>query len=383
MTAIGYTFERRISLFRGWDRFDYLLTACAMALVGLGLMLIYSASNGLYEGPVTSFENPVMKQAVFACVGIGVMLIVSQIDYHYLIHYAWVFYGIGILALLAILVLGDSTYGSARWFNVGPIQIQPSEFAKIAVILVLAKYFSEHGGDAKDVRALLFSLAVVVPVAFLVFIEPDLGTAVIFLAIWLGIVIVAGVGRRNLVLLGACGLVLVPFVWTFAVADYQVSRVAILVDAEDEALGEGFNVIQSKIAIGAGQLFGKGFTEGEQTQGRFLQGPNSDYIFSVLAEEFGFVGAMGLFLLFSLLLMRGIRAAQIAGDSAGQLVAVGIVVLILLQAFINIAVNVNIFPVTGLPLPFVSQGGSSLVSLFGSLGLLQSIVIRHRAYRQA
>ncbi len=382
MTAASYSLERRAILFRGWDRFDYVMAGSAIALVGMGLALIYSGSIGVYEGPLTSFSNPVMRQAVFAVIGIGVMLIVSQIDYHYLTHYAWVFYVLGIISLVAILALGDTAFGSTRWFNVGPLQIQPSEFAKLAVILVLAKYFSEHGGDARDLRALLFSLAVVLPVAFLVFIEPDLGTSIIFLGIWLGIVVVAGVGRRNLLALGACFLAVLPFVWTFAVADYQVSRVAVLVDPYDDPLGEGYNVIQARIATGSGQFWGKGFTQGEQTQGRFLQVPTRDFIFTVLAEEFGFVGAMALFAVFGLLLMRGVRAAQIAGDAAGQLIAVGIVVLILLQAFINIAVNVNLFPVTGLPLPFLSQGGSSLVTLFASLGILQSIIIRHRAYRQ-
>jgi rod shape determining protein RodA len=158
----------------------------------------------------------------------------------------------------------------------------------------------------------------------------------------------------------------------------------VLIDSTSEgrALDEGYNVNQSKIAVGSGGLIGPGLGEGKQTQLGYLRVPTKDFIFSVLGEELGFVGCMGLFALFILLLMRGIRAAQIAGDTAGQLMAVGIVVLILMQAFINIAVNLSLFPVTGIPLPFVSQGGSSLVSLFFSLGLLQSIIMRHRAYRQ-
>jgi rod shape determining protein RodA len=184
--------------------------------------------------------------------------------------------------------------------------------------------------------------------------------------------------------MGAIGLALFPFVWTFAIADYQIERVSVLIDSTSEgrALDEGYNVNQSKIAVGSGGLIGPGLGEGKQTQLGYLRVPTKDFIFSVLGEELGFVGCMGLFALFILLLMRGIRAAQIAGDTAGQLMAVGIVILILMQSFINIAVNLSIFPVTGIPLPFVSQGGSSLVSLFFSLGLLQSIIMRHRAYRQ-
>jgi len=152
---------------------------------------------------------------------------------------------------------------------------------------------------------------------------------------------------------------------------------------ERDPLDAGYNVIQSQIALGSGKVLGKGFTNGDQTQLEYLKVATKDFIFSLMGEEFGFVGAMVMFALFILLLMRGIRAAQLAGDTAGQLVAVGIVMLILMQAFINIAVNVSLFPVTGIPLPFVSQGGSSLVSLFVSLGILQSIVMRHRAYRQS
>ena len=373
---------RRTSVFRGWDRFDYLIVLSAVLLVLYGLILIYSGSARTYDGPIASFSNPVAKQALFALTGIAAMLLISKLDYHYLTHYSWVLYGISILSLVAILVVGQSSYGSTRWFDLGPIQLQPSEFAKLATILLLARFFSEHGGDAKDLKTLVISLAIVAPCTILVFIQPDLGTSIVFAAIWLGVVVVAGVSRSHLLVLGAIFVAVLPFAWTFFVADYQVERISVLVDPEQDPLGAGYNVRQSEIAVGSGQLFGKGLTNGEQTQLRFLKVPTKDFIFSVLGEELGFTGALALFALFILLLMRGIRAAQIAGDTAGQLVAVGIVVLILMQTFINVAVNVSLFPVTGIPLPFVSQGGSSLVSVFVSLGILQSIIMRHRAYRQ-
>jgi rod shape determining protein RodA len=358
------------------------MALAALALVAIGLVLIYSGSLSLYNGPLASFSSPVFKQVVFACAGIAAMLVVSKIDYHYLTHYAWALYGLSIVSLVAILVIGQSAYGSTRWFDLGPVQIQPSEFAKLATILALARYFSEHGGDAKDVRTLLISLVIVAPVSALVFIQPDLGTSIVFFAIWIGIVVVAGANRSHLLVMAAIFLAILPFLWTFAIAEYQVDRVAVLVDSEEDPLGDGYNVNQSKIAVGSGQLFGKGFTNGDQTQLGYLKVATKDFIFSLLSEEFGFVGCMVVMGLFILLLMRGVRAAQIAGDTAGQLVAVGIVMLILMQTFINIAVNVSIFPVTGIPLPFISQGGSSLVSIFISLGILQSIVMRHRAYRQ-
>ncbi len=370
------------SVWRGWDRFDYLMALSAIGLVCIGLILIYSGSLSFYDGPLTSFSSPVFKQVVFAGIGISGMLLASKLDYHYLTHYAWVLYGIGIVSLLAILAIGQTSFGSTRWFDLGPIQVQPSEFAKLATILALARFFSEHGGDARDLRTLLISLAIVAPVAGLVFIEPDLGTSMVFFAIWLGIVVVAGVSRSHLLVMGAIFIAVMPFVWTFAIADYQVERVSVLVDSNEDSLGAGYNVNQSKIAVGSGQAFGKGWTNGDQTQLGYLKVATKDFIFSLLSEEFGFVGCMVVFSLFILLLMRGVRAAQIAGDTAGQLVAVGIVMLILMQTFINVAVNLSIFPVTGVPLPFISQGGSSLVSLFISLGILQSVVMRHRAYRQ-
>ncbi len=372
----------RASLWRGWDRFDYVMVGAALALVGCGLALIHSGSRPWYDGPLTSLASPVAKQGLFAVVGIAVMLGVSRVDYHRFVHFAWLLYGLSIVALVALFVLGSTAYGSTRWFDLGPVQVQPSEFAKVAAILCLARFFSEHGGDARDLRALLLSLAIVAPLAGLVFIQPDLGTSIVFGGIWLGIVVIAGANRSHLLVMAAVFVAVLPFAWTFAIADYQVERVAVLVDPEEDPLDSGYNVLQSQIALGSGQLFGKGYMQGDQTQLEYLKVATKDFIFSLLGEEFGFVGAMAIFGLFIVLLMRGVRAAQLAGDTTGQLIAVGITMLILMQTFINVAVNVSLFPVTGIPLPFVSQGGSSLVSLFASLGLLQSIVMRHRSYRQ-
>jgi len=382
MSTGQLTFGRR-GAFQGWDRFDFLMVLAALGLVAFGLILIDSAAGPTYSGPAASFANPAAKQLIFACLAVGAMLIVSRLDYHYFVHFAWVFYGLSIVALIAILLVGDAAFGSTRWFQVGPLQVQPSEFAKLATILALARFFSEHGGDARDLRALILSLLITTPVVALVFVEPDLGTSLVFFGIWIGVVLVAGVSRTHLLVLGAIILALFPFVWTFAVADYQVSRVEALLHPENDPLGESYNNRQSEIAVGSGRFTGNGLGQGKQTQSGFLKVPTKDFIFSVLAEETGFVGAMGLFALFILLLMRGVRAAQIAGDTSGQLLAVGIVLLILMQTFINVAVNLSLFPVTGIPLPFVSQGGSSLLTVFVSLGMLQSIAMRHRAYRQA
>lgn len=383
--TLGSGFGRarsRGALWRGWDRFDTWMVAAAMALVVVGLALIHSGSRPWYDGPIASLSSPVARQAVYAAVGVAVMLAVSRADYHRFTHYAWLLYGLSILALLALFAVGSTAFGSTRWFELGPVQVQPSEFAKLAAILLLARFFSEHGGDARELRSLLLSLAIVAPLAGLVFLQPDLGTSIVFGAIWLGIVVIAGANRGHLLVMAGVFLAALPFLWTFAIADYQVERVAVLVDPYEDPLDSGYNVVQSQIALGSGQLFGKGYMQGDQTQLEYLKVSTKDFIFSLLGEEFGFAGAMGIFALYIFLLMRCIRAVQLAGDTTGQLIAVGVTMLILMQTFINVAVNVSLFPVTGIPLPFVSQGGSSLVTLFAALGLLQSVVMRHRSYRQ-
>ena len=375
-------------MFRGtqtpqeWARFDYLLVLIALALVAYGLILIHSGSTESGEGLKISFNSPMIRQGIFAIGSLVAMILLSRMDYHALLHYAWWIYGITIFLLILLLIIGQTDFGSTRWFDLGIFQLQPSEFAKISLIIVLARLISDRGGDLKSLKTLLFSLLLAIPPLFLVFIQPDLGTSIIFITIWAGLVFVAGATRRHLIILGAFFLALIPFIWTFGVEDYQIERISVVLNAEEDPLDSGYNPIQAQIAIGSGGLFGKGLFEGEQTQLNFLKVPTKDFIFSVLGEELGFLGAILLLGLFLLLLWRILRAAQFSGDTSGQLLAAGIVTMILFQLFINIAVNLGIFPVTGLPLPFVSAGGSSLLTLFISLGIVQSVVIHHRAYRQ-
>tara|TARA_B100000029_G_scaffold516161_1_gene627294 strand:- start:333 stop:1463 length:1131 start_codon:yes stop_codon:yes gene_type:complete len=375
-------------MFRGtqtpqeWARFDYLLILIALALVAYGLILIHSGSTESGEGLKISLNSPAIRQGIFAIASLVAMILISRLDYHALLHYAWWIYGITLFVLLLLLIIGQTDFGSTRWFDLGVFQLQPSEFAKLSLIIILARLISDRGGDVKNIKTLLFTLLLSIPPLFLVFIQPDLGTSIIFITIWIGLVLVAGATRRHLVILGAFFLALIPFVWTFGVEDYQIERISVVLNAEEDPLDSGYNPIQAQIAIGSGGLLGKGLFEGEQTQLNFLKVPTKDFIFSVLGEELGFLGAIILLGLFLLLLWRIIRSAQFAGDTSGQLLSVGIVTMILFQLFINVAVNLGIFPVTGLPLPFVSAGGSSLLTLFISLGIVQSVVIHHRAYRQ-
>jgi rod shape determining protein RodA len=357
--------------------FDYILLIAALALTGYGLLLIYSGTLSTTDAR-SLISGPVGRQLVFALLGLAACLIVSRLDYRFLAQGSTGLYFGLILALIFVVTVGVQIYGSRRWIDIGGQQVQPSEIGKLIVILVLAKYLSDNQEQIKSLRVFLTSLAIAALPALLVFAEPDLGSATIFLLIWFGMVIMAGADMRHV--LGSIGMLFAisPFALVAIVTDYQRERVSLFLDPASDSLGSGFNILQAEISVGSGGLFGKGLTHGSQTQLDYLRTQTTDYIFSVLGEELGFIGAMILFALFILLLMRGLRAAAISQDVFGRLVAVGVVIFILFQAFINIGVNIRLFPVTGIPLPFISQGGSSLVTVFIAVGLLESVIVRHR-----
>ena len=362
---------------RGLRHFDFILLLLAAALVAYGAILIYSASLSAYPDGITP-GHPLIKQILFAGVGLAISIGVAWLDYRMWGQMAPALYVLAVFLLMAVLVVGDSAYGSTRWFSFAGQQIQASEIAKILVIIALARFMADHQHQMQDLRIFLITLAMAALPAGLVLVEPDMGTAMVFGAVWLGMVLVAGAPMRFALVLIGLSVSLIPFGTLAVMGDYQRERFATWIDPNHDPLGGGFNILQSEIGIGSGGWFGKGLTHGSQTQLDFLQTSTTDYIFSVLGEELGLLGACVLLALFTLLLFRGIRAASISQDPYGRLVATGIVIMILFQTFINIAVNIRLLPVTGIPLPFVSQGGSSLIMLFGALGLIESVVIRHK-----
>jgi len=364
-----------------WRHFDILLFGAALALLALGMTLIYSGSLHAYGGSTPALSGPVARQLGYAAIGIVLMIVLARMDYRGWFALAPGLYGAILLALLVVLVIGDSTYGSRRWMSFAGVQFQPSEPAKLICILFLARLLTQEGGPFVAGRTFLTSLAVAAAPAALVFVEPDLGTSLVFLAVWFGMVYMAGAQGKHLFLLVASGLVALPFAMLVTLRGYQLERIKVFLDPSRDPLGTGFNINQAAISIGSGGVFGKGLFNGTQVRGGFLRTTTTDYIFSVLGEELGFAGAMLLFALFLVLLLRGLRAVSRSRDPFGRLVATGIVVMVLTQVFINVGVNVRLFPVTGIPLPFISQGGSSLVTMFMAIGLLQSILMRHRPSR--
>jgi rod shape determining protein RodA len=364
--------------YREAGQFDPLLLLLAVALTCFGLVLIYSGSLASSGGVRESLSGPVGRQLLFGIVGLLAFFAVTRVDYRFLAQGAIGMY-VGLIgALLFVLTVGVQIYGSKRWIDIGGTQVQPSEIGKIIVILVLAKYFADQGERVKEFRVLITSLAIAALPALLVFAEPDLGSAAIFLLIWLGMAVMAGCDMRQLLWTMGMFLAMLPFGVILAINNYQRERISLFLDPSQDPLGAGYNALQAVISIGSGGLFGKGLTHGTQTQLDYLRTQTTDYIFSVLGEELGFIGAMLLFALFILLLWRGLRAAAICRDSFGRSIAVGVVIFILFQVFINVGVNIRLFPVTGIPLPFISQGGSSLITVFIAIGLIESVLMRHR-----
>jgi rod shape determining protein RodA len=357
--------------------FDYLLLLFAGGLVAFGGVLIYSAHLSAYPEGVT-LTHPLAKQLIFATLGVCFALAIAWLDYRVFGQMAIGLYAIAVLMLIAVLFIGDAAYGSRRWFTFAGQQIQASEIAKLFVIVALARYLADRQPRIQEVQVFAISLAMAALPAVLVLAEPDMGTAMVFGAIWVGMVLMAGVPARYVLTLVGLVVSLIPFAMLVVLGEYQRERIHLFFDPNSDPLGGGFNIIQAETSIGSGGLFGRGITEGPQTQLDFLQTSTTDYIFAVLGEETGLLGAVILLTLFAALLFRGIRAASLSRDQFGRLIATGIVMMILFQVFINIAVNIRLVPVTGIPLPFVSQGGSSLITLFAALGLLEGIVIRHR-----
>ena len=359
-----------------WRNFDPILLVAALALTAYGALLIYSATlpRGT-EGLIISEE--VARHIGAALAGATLMFVTARLNYRNLEMFGWLAYGTGIVLLLMVLAVGSEQFGSRRWFDLGFTLVQASEIAKLLTIIGLAKYLSDRRDRIHEWRVFLTSFGLALLPALLVFVEPDAGSAVVFLMLWAVMAAFAGVPLRKFAIFGAVIVILMPLGLIVGVQDYQRDRITAFIDPTEDPLGSGFNVLQAETSVGSGGLLGKGITQGTQTQLDFLRTQTTDFIFSVLGEELGFAGAMALFGLFLLLLVRGLYAITRATDSLGQLLVAGIVTLIAIQAFINVGVNIRLVPVTGIPLPFISVGNSSLLVLFIALGVIQSVLL-HR-----
>lgn len=357
-----------------WRHFDFWLLGAVAILSIFGIAMIRSAIAGNIT--LAGYDQ---RQSIFVVVGFLVILITTAIDYRLWASLNRILY-FGMAGLLGILyVVGQAIFGSARWFETTYFDIQPSELAKIVIILALAEFFSRNIVRVNDPRIIFRSLLLTVGVVLWIFLQPNLGTSIVILVIWFTLLWASGLNLKMLAVFAGVGVV-VPVLGYPLLADYQRNRLLNFLFPDPEArLGDSYNIQQALISIGSGGWFGKGYNLGTQVQLRFLKVRHSDFIFSALAEEFGFIGTIIVIGLLLFIIYRILRAARLARDTYGALLCYGVATLIAIQAIVNIGVNLRLLPATGLPLPFISYGGSALLSLLLGIGLVESVILRHKA----
>lgn len=358
--------ERRL-----WRRFDYILLLVTLALIGLGIMMIASATRGVPG------EDLVRRQAIFAAFGLVVMFAAAVVDYRILGGtFGIVVYLLLLAGLAAVVFYGRVLGGSRGWFDLGPFYVQPVEIGKIFVILVMARYLSRYEARLRRLPYLLAALALLMPPVVLTYLQPDLGGAVVILLLGLTLIWLGGMRWRHLLLLLFLCAVLAPTIWA-SLQPYMRTRILIYINPESNP-DASYNIQQALISIGAGGLLGQGLGHGSQSQLHFLQVRHTDFIFSVLAEEIGFVGATSFLILMGVMLFRLLRIADLARDAFGRLIVCGVAFIIFFQTVVNVGMNLKLLPATGITLPFISYGGSSLITLMLGLGLAQSVSMRHK-----
>jgi rod shape determining protein RodA len=355
--------------YRSFRDVDWPLMIITLIICALGVLQIYSATHD------TRWHDAWWKQVIWVVVAMGLMWVVTSIDYHTLLGQVPVLYTISVAALLATFAIGKLVFGSRRWVHVFGVNFQISEFVKIVIILLVARYLSELKSEEIGVRDLLKIGGLVgIPTALVMY-QPDLGTGLTYLPILAAGILLAGLRWRHLAAVTlACALAL-PVGW-YILKDYQRTRLITFLDPSRDPRGAGYQVIQSKIAVGHGGMWGRGVTRGTQTQLRFLPVPHTDFIFSAFAEEHGFVGVVVVLGLYFLLLMQVVQNAQTAPDRAGMYICMGVATLLLFHLLVNVGMAVGSMPVTGIPLPLMSSGGSNMFSVFMMLGLVNNVRLR-------
>lgn len=365
-----------------WRYFDFWLLGAVVLATAFGTTMIRSAVAG--NEVLLPLSN---RQIYFALVGLALIFLIAAIDYRYWIAlYRGIFVTIS-LALIALYLSASAVFGAARWFSVGVLFLQPTEFAKIAVILLLARYFDRTQNQPRDLRWILGAFLWTMGIALWILIQPNLSNVVVLMVILAALLWFNGIQLKHLLLFGVLGFLGLATIVSLSVfgiripflQEYQQERITNFILPDPNAtFGATYNVQQALIAIGSGGLFGQGYGHGTQTQLRFLKVRHTDFIFSAISEEFGLVGSLLVIVIIMLVIWRCLRTAQKARDVAGMNIAYGVATLIFFQGMVNIGVNLNIVPVSGLPLPFISYGGSGLTSLMLGIGLVESVAMRHR-----
>jgi rod shape determining protein RodA len=368
-----YTAERRPI-----RHLDPVLLAAAAALAVIGLLMVYSATRTSLGALGLDTTVRVKKQMVFLALGVGLVPLMAAFDYRFLKVYAGVIYIVCMVLLVLVRTpIGSAVRGSQRWFSLFGFQFAPSEVAKLAVIVMLAALLSEVRARELSLSDVYRATGIAALPALLVFAQPDLGTSIVIASILAGVLVVAGARSRHLAVLALMAVVLIVGAFQLGlVKDYQIARLTGFFDPQNDPQRTGWNRNQAEIAIGSGGLTGRGYLKGPQTNLDFVPEQSTDFIFTVVGEEFGFLGAIGVLLLFGVLIWRAFRTALLSKDPFGTYVAAGVASMLAIQVFVNVGMTIGIMPITGIPLPFVSYGGSSLVTNCAAVGMLLNVHMR-------
>ncbi len=361
-------FDRRLL-----QNFDWILLVLLILIGALSVVNLYSATYAIRDAGGSQIF---VKQIYWFLIGFATLLMMTTFDYHLLERLAYPAYFISLVLLVMVLVVGKVQSGSQRWLHLGGISFQVSELAKIVLVLTLAKYFSERGAYTESrLRDLWQPLLLMALPCVLIIKEPDLGTALVLVVVSFSIILFTKVNWKSLLILSVTSLAAAPFIW-FSLKEYQQKRILTFLMPDMDPLGAGYHINQSKIAIGSGLFWGKGFLKGTQTRLHFLPEQHTDFAFSVLAEEWGFAGAVFLLLLYLLLILWGINIATNSKDRFGSIVALGLVAIVFWQLITNVCMATGLLPVVGIPLVLFSYGGSSLVCTMAGMGILMNISMR-------
>jgi len=355
------------------SHFDWTLFLLALAFVLIGVTTIYSANYDVIQRHAGALPG---RQLTWLGLGLIALFAALAFDYHYIDRIAYPFYGAMFLLLVLVLFLGHSGGGSQRWINLGFFRLQPSEPAKIAIVLVMAKFFQDdEPPQGYTLRDLWAPFALAAPLVLLTLVQPDLGTAIILGIVFISMILMGGLRTRSFLYLVGAGLAFLPVAWHF-LKPYQRNRILTFLDPDRDPLGAGYHVIQSQIAIGSGRLFGKGYLHGTQNRLDFLPAQHTDFIFAVFSEEWGFVGCLILLLLYFALFIYCLGLVQRAKDRFGALLVFGMTAIFFWHVAINVAMVAGLMPVVGVPLPMVSYGGSALASMMFAVGVIMNVSMR-------
>ncbi|MDQ3978335.1 MAG: rod shape-determining protein RodA [Actinomycetota bacterium] len=360
-----------------WRNVDVLLLASVLCLSGIGLLMVYSSTRQKQLAAGLDPQHYMKRQLLFLVLGLGAMVLAAVVDYRVLRDIApaiWV--GTLVLLLGVLTPLGASTRGTQAWYPLGPFDLQPAEVAKVCMVVVLAAYLAMHRGNL-DTPQIVTVLGLAAAPMLLIYLQPDLGSAMVFVAVLMGLLLVAGAKPRHIAALTALGVLGIVTVFQLGILkEYQLDRLAAFLDPAGDTQRSAYNLRQSQIAIAAGGLTGKGVFQGTQTNLSFVPEQHTDFIFTAVGEELGFLGAATLLALFGLVMWRTWRAAALARDDFGTLLCVGVLAMFLFQIFENVGMTMGITPIAGIPLPFVSYGGSAMVTCFVAVGLVLNVHMR-------